>query len=113
MRHTAIARWSLLAMLAPDVALRADARTLQLSSRNGWLVSELEGPEAVATQFDGQARAAQLALIDGEPGLVWAPGGTVRALFRIVVRDDLVAEVNLSADPDVVSQTEVTLIVPE
>lgn len=101
---------ALLAVLAPDVALRADARTLQVSSRNGWLVAELEGPEAVATQFDGQARAARIALIDGEPGLVWAPGGTVRALFRFEVQGDLITEVNLTADPDVVSRAEVRLL---
>lgn len=101
---------ALLAVLAPDVALRADATTLRMGARNGWLVSELDGPEAVATQFDGQAQAAQLALIDGEPGLVWAPGGTVRAVFRIDVQDDLIVGINLSSDPEVVAAANVTLL---
>lgn len=101
---------ALLALLAPEVALRADATTLRMGARNGWLVSELEGPEAVATQFDGQAQAAQVAMIDGDLGLAWAPGGTVRAIFRIAVQDDLITEIRLSSDPAIVAAAEVTFL---
>lgn len=101
---------ALLAVLDPEVVLRADAATLQIGARTGWLTSELEGPEAVAAQFDGKAQAAQLAIIDGEPGLVWAPHGTVRAVFRITVRDDRIVAINLSADPEVVARADVQLV---
>src|SRR5512139_3272634 len=66
---------ALLAVLDPDVVLRSDETALRMGARNGWITSELHGAEAVAGQFAGRAQAAQLALIDGVPGAVWAAGG--------------------------------------
>src|SRR5205814_4509024 len=61
---------ALLAVLDPDVVLRADSAAVQMGSS-----TEVRGAPAVAKQFSGRARAAQPALVNGAAGLVWAPGG--------------------------------------
>src|SRR5436190_8218273 len=78
---------ALLAVLDPEVALRCDEAALRMGARSGWLTSEIKGAKAVAEQFAGQAQAAQLALIDGVPGAVWATGGTPRVVFGFTVRN--------------------------
>jgi RNA polymerase sigma-70 factor (ECF subfamily) len=70
-----------------------------MGARSGWLESERRGARAVAEQFAGQAQGVQLALIDGQPGAVWAPGGTPRVAFAFTVREGKVIEIALLADP--------------
>jgi len=101
---------ALLAVLAPDVALRADDVTLRMGARSGWLPSELQGAEAVAEQFSGRAQAAQLALIDGVPGGVWAPGGTPRVAFTFTIRNGTVVEIVLAAAPERLSQLQIEIL---
>jgi RNA polymerase sigma-70 factor (ECF subfamily) len=91
---------ALLAVLDPDVALRPDAEALRMGTRTGWLTSEVHGARAVAEQFSGAAQAAQLALIDGMPGAVWAAGGRPRVAFLFTVRDGHVVEIELAADAE-------------
>jgi RNA polymerase sigma-70 factor (ECF subfamily) len=101
---------ALLAVLDPDVALRADDTALRMGMRTGWLTSELHGAERVAEQFSGAAQAAQLALIDGVPGAVWAPGGTPRAVFGFTIRDGKVTEIELAADPERLSRLKIEIL---
>ncbi len=101
---------ALLALLDPDVVLRADETALRMGMRSGWLSSDLQGAEAVAEQFDGRAQAAQTALIDGVPGAVWAPGGTPRVVFGFTIRDGKVAEIELLAHPERVSQLKIEVL---
>jgi len=88
----------LLAVLDPDVVLRPDATALKMGVRTGWLTSELYGARAVADQFKGAAKAAQLALIDGQPGAVWSANGRPVVVFGFTVREGKVAEIELVAD---------------
>src|SRR2546422_323980 len=67
---------ALLALLDPDVVLRADHAALQLGAS-----SEVRGAPAVAGTFSGRARVAQPALVNGAAGAVWAPGGQPRVVF--------------------------------
>ncbi|MBT2441035.1 sigma-70 family RNA polymerase sigma factor [Streptomyces sp. ISL-36] len=60
---------ALLALLDPDVTLRADAEALQAG------VTAAQGARAVAECLAGRARAARLALVDGAAGLAWVPDG--------------------------------------
>ncbi len=101
---------ALLAVLAPDVALRLDATALHMGARTGWLSGELRGAEAVAGQFAGQAQAAQLALIDGVTGAIWATGGVPRVVFEFTVRDGKVVEIHLAADPERLSHANVEIL---
>jgi RNA polymerase sigma factor (sigma-70 family) len=94
---------ALLALLDPDVVLRADAVAVAASlARAGAgapaLAPEIYGSEAVAKTFTGRARAAQLALIQGDVGLVFAPGGRPMAVFDFVIENGRIIEINLIAD---------------
>src|SRR5262249_37827115 len=73
----------LLTLLDPEVILRADSA----AARSG-MSSELCGGTAVAHIFAGRARAAQPTLINGAPGLVWAPGGQPRVVFAFTIARD-------------------------
>jgi hypothetical protein len=101
---------ALLTVLDPAVALRADETALRMGVRSGWLSSELQGAEAVAEQFSGQAQAAQLALVDGVPGAVWAPGGIPRVVFAFTIRNGKVVEIELAADPDRLSRLKIEIL---
>jgi RNA polymerase sigma-70 factor, ECF subfamily len=101
---------ALLAVLDPDVVLRGDEAVLRMGVRSGWLASELHGAEAVAEQFDGQAQAAQMALIDGLPGAVWAPGGTPRVTFAFTIRNGKVVEIELTADTARLSRLKIEML---
>jgi RNA polymerase sigma factor (sigma-70 family) len=101
---------ALLAVLDPDVALRVDETAHRMGARSGWLTSELRGAAAVAEQFSGQAQAAQLALIDGVLGAVWATGGTPRVVFGFTVRDGKVVEIELVADRERLSRLKIEIL---
>jgi RNA polymerase sigma-70 factor (ECF subfamily) len=101
---------ALLAVLDPDVALRADEAALRMGARSGWLPSALHGARAVAEQFAGRAAAAQVALIDGVPGAVWAPGGAPRVVFGFTIRDGAVVEIELVADPERLSRLKIEIL---
>ena len=101
---------ALLAVLDPDVALRVDETALRMGVRSGWLTSELHGAKAVAGQFAGQAQAAQLALIDGVPGAVWAAGGRPVVVFGFTIRNGKVAEIELAADTERLSRLKIEIL---
>jgi len=95
---------ALLALLDPDVVLRADPAAVQASaSRQGegapTLAAEARGAAVVADAFSGRARAAQLALVNGAPGAVWAPGGQPRVAFTFTIARGRIAAIDILADP--------------
>jgi len=78
---------ALLRVLDANVVLRADAAAVAGSAANRAqgapaLEPVIAGAEAVAEIFRGRATGARAATLAGQPGLVWAPGGTIRAAFR-------------------------------
>lgn len=96
---------ALLAVLDPGVVLRADAAAVAASHARAAagapaLTPELRGAEAVAAIFKGRAQAAQPALVDGYPGIVFAPGGLPRVVFDVVVENGRIVEISLVADPE-------------
>lgn len=101
---------ALLAVLAPDVVLKPDEAALRMGARTGWLTSELRGARTVAGQFAGRAQAAQLALIDGKAGAVWAAGGRTVVAFVFEVREGRVTEVELVADPERLNALEIVML---
>jgi RNA polymerase sigma factor (sigma-70 family) len=101
---------ALLALLDPSVMLRGDEAALQMGERTGWLPSDLHGARAVGRQFDGRAQAAQVALIDGIPGAVWAPGGKTWVTFEFTVRSGKIVEINLTADRDRLATRDIAIL---
>lgn len=85
---------ALLTLLDPDVVLRADPATVAAGAE-----AEVIGARSVAQTFGGRARAAQLALIDGAPGLVWMVGGRPRVVFEFAFSDGKIVGIELLSDP--------------
>jgi RNA polymerase sigma-70 factor (ECF subfamily) len=87
----------LLAVLDPDVVLRADAGAGPLGPSR--LIRGARAAAGQAMQYTHLARFARRALVNGSPGLVAAPGGRVVAVMGITTRDGRITEINILADP--------------
>lgn len=95
---------ALLALLAPDAVLRADAVAIAAGAPG-----EAAGAAAVAETFAGRARVARLALIDGAAGAAWAPGGQTRVVFDFTIVDDRIVGIDLVMDPATLAGLEVVV----
>jgi RNA polymerase sigma-70 factor (ECF subfamily) len=99
---------ALLAVLDPNVVLRADAAALAASAaRAGQGAPELtaqetRGREPIAKLFQGRAKGALLALVDGNPGLVVPVGGALVAVFEFATANGVVSEIALTSDARVI-----------
>jgi RNA polymerase sigma-70 factor (ECF subfamily) len=105
---------ALLAVLDPNVVLRADAAAVaaslaRVSAGAPALAPEIYGSEAVANTFKGRAQAAQLALIAGDVGLVFAPSGRPLAVFDFVVENGRIVEISLIADAASIASLDLTI----
>jgi len=106
---------ALVALLDPDAVLRADQAAVRAATANQGrgappLAPEVRGARAVAATLAGRAQGAQLALIDGAPGAVWAPGGRPRAIFAFRVVGDSISEIEVVIDPSAVAALPVELL---
>ncbi len=96
---------SLLAVLDPNVVLRADHAAVHMGASR-----EVRGAAAVADTFKGRARAAQPALVNGAAGLVWAPGGRPRVVFGFTITRGKIVEIDLVADPERLRQLDLVVL---
>ncbi|OLC19298.1 MAG: RNA polymerase subunit sigma-70 [Chloroflexi bacterium 13_1_40CM_68_21] len=96
---------ALLAVLDPDVVLRADRAAVQTGAQE-----EVRGPEAVARTFAGRARAARPALVNGAAGLVWAQGGRPRVVFEFKITRGKIVGIELVADPERLRQLDLVVL---
>jgi RNA polymerase sigma-70 factor, ECF subfamily len=96
---------ALLVVLDPDVVLRADHAAVSAGASK-----EVRGAAAVAEQFSGRARVAELALVNGTVGAVWAPGGRPRVVFGFTIMNGKIVEIDLLADPERLLQLDLTLL---
>jgi RNA polymerase sigma-70 factor (ECF subfamily) len=95
---------ALVALLDPDVVLRADPAAVQAGAD-----AELRGAPAVAGTFSGRARFARPALVDGAAGAVWAPGGQPRIVFAFTIVGGRITDIDLVADPERLGRATITL----
>jgi RNA polymerase sigma-70 factor (ECF subfamily) len=93
---------ALLAVLDPDIVLRADAATARTGDSG-----EVRGALAVAGTFSGRAAAARLALIDGVPGMMWAQGGQIRVVFDFTIVGGKIVAIEMIGDPERLAQLDV------
>jgi RNA polymerase sigma factor (sigma-70 family) len=95
---------ALLAVLDADVVLRADQGTLRV----------IRGARAVADEaltFARIARSAQLALVNGTPGIVARlPNGQPMAVLGFAVNGGKVVEIDILADPTRLRQLDLTVL---
>jgi RNA polymerase sigma-70 factor (ECF subfamily) len=85
---------ALLAVLDPDIVLRADERAVALGA-----APETRGAQEAAA-FLRQARGATPALLDGAAAAVWLVGGEVRVVYAFTVGEDAITAVDLIAVPE-------------
>lgn len=105
----------LLMVLDPDVVYRADSFAVHASASAETrgapgVAAEMRGARAVAENFKGRARAAQIALLDGTVGAVWAPEGQTRAAFHFTVLGGKIVEIKLVSDPESIRATEIVIL---
>jgi RNA polymerase sigma factor (sigma-70 family) len=94
----------LLAVLDPDVVLRADVTAVKLGAVH------IRGAAGVAAEFLGRSRGARPALVNGTAGAVWLPGGRPRVVFAFTIQDGKITGIDLIADPDQLRQID--LVIP-
>ena len=103
---------TLLALLDPDVVLRADRVAVSRGAAGG--VGEIRGAAAVARLFTGRARFgtrfARTVLVDGTVGVVVAPRGRLLLLVRLVIRGGKIAAIEAVADPAHLHQARLAVL---
>lgn len=100
---------ALMAVLDPDVVVRADFGPLRPSASR-----EIRGAEEVArsaTTFRQFAPYARRAMVNGTPGLVARqPNGTPYAVLGFTVRGQRIAEIDVLADPQRLEHLDLTVL---
>ena len=96
---------ALLAVLDPDVVLRADGMAVQMGAP-----AETRGAAAVAETFSKRAQAAQPATVNGAAGLVWAPGGRPRVVVSFTFARGRIAAIDLVADEERLGELDLVLL---
>jgi RNA polymerase sigma factor (sigma-70 family) len=99
---------ALVAVLDPDVVLRADRGALRADQSR-----EVRGAPAVAGEalgFAQLARFAQPVLVNGAAGFVVAPHGRPFAVIGFTVAHGKIAEIDILADPDRLSELDLTFL---
>ncbi len=95
----------LLALLDPDVVVRADAAATRLGATTG-----LRGATAVAESLMGRAQAARPVLVDGGVGIVVAPRGRLLLVIRLTFADGKIAEAEAIADAATLARLDLAII---
>ena len=95
---------ALLALLDPEVALRADDAAMALGAWSG-----IHGAQEMAKRFTG-VKGARPAHMRGAVGAVWAPGGQPRVAFVFTITHGKVAEIDLVADPERLRQLDPVIL---
>jgi RNA polymerase sigma-70 factor (ECF subfamily) len=94
-----------MSLLDPNVVMAPDAAAIAAGA-----VGSATGATAVAGLFVGRAQAAKLALIDGLPGLAFAPGGRIRAVLDFVTDGERVLAIEAIAEPEHLAAMQLELL---
>jgi RNA polymerase sigma-70 factor (ECF subfamily) len=97
---------ALLALLHPDVVLRADSGALV---RGAAVSKALQGAKAVAEQalmFARFAQSTELVLVNGSVGVVNAPQGHVQSVMGVTIADGRITGMYILADPERLERLE-------
>jgi RNA polymerase sigma factor (sigma-70 family) len=96
---------SLVALLDPDVVLRADTGAMHV----------LRGPKAVAGQAMAfrrfaSAHTARAAVVNGAAGIVSTENGEPRSVLCFTITDGKIVAIDILADPDRLSRLELAVV---
>jgi RNA polymerase sigma factor (sigma-70 family) len=89
----------LIALLAPDAVVSADAAAMQAGTPQ-----HIQGREAVATFFNGSAQATLAVFVGQRPAAAWFHRGEARVVFDFTVTGGRVSAITFLADPAVLAQ---------
>ena len=95
---------ALLAVLDPDVVLRADETAVRLGA-----APETRGAAGVGA-FSRFARGARPALLDGAAAAVWIQGGRARVVYDFTVSGERIVAIDLIADPERLSRFDLAIL---
>jgi RNA polymerase sigma-70 factor (ECF subfamily) len=87
----------LIAVLDPDVVVRADSTTVPPGPQTEIRGARTWAKGAIA--FSQLVRSAPPMLVDGAVGLVWAPGGRLSRVLRFTITRGKIVQVEIIADP--------------
>ncbi|MGC2976303.1 sigma-70 family RNA polymerase sigma factor [Brevibacterium sp. FAM 25378] len=88
----------LISLLAPDAVLEVDAAARALGAE------DLRTGQLIADTFSGRARGAALTTVDGRAAAVWMHRGRARMLFTFGIRGGRITRIDMTADPDTLSE---------
>jgi RNA polymerase sigma-70 factor (ECF subfamily) len=100
----------LLAILDPDVVLRADAGAGPFGP--SVVVRGAREVIAQAQRFAPLGRFARQVLVNGAPGFLVVRDGEPLALMAVTVQDGKVTEMDVLADPDRLAALDLTAVIP-
>jgi RNA polymerase sigma-70 factor (ECF subfamily) len=83
----------LVAVLDPDIVLEADGAAARMGAP-----ATTRGAHSVAAMFSGRALGAEVAIVDGNPGLAWIVGGAVKVAWNFYVDGGRVVHIDMHAD---------------
>jgi RNA polymerase sigma factor (sigma-70 family) len=95
----------LLAVLDPDVVVRADDAAARLGGSR-----ETRGAEAVARAFLGRAQAARTALVDGAVGAIVAPHARLLLVVGFTIANGRIVEIDAVGDPERLQQFDLVVL---
>ncbi len=98
---------ALVAVLDPDVVLRADAGALSPASR---VIRGAANVAGQALSFSGHGLLNQPALINGVPGAVTTLNGVPIAVGALTVRGGKIAAIDILADPERLRQLDLAVL---
>ena len=101
---------ALLAVLDPDVVLRADAGAGPLGPSR--LISGAPEVASQASRFASLARSARPVLVNGSPGFLVAPNGHPLALIALATRGGKITEIDILADPERLGRLDLSTVLP-
>jgi RNA polymerase sigma factor (sigma-70 family) len=93
---------ALLELLDPEAQVRVDEAALAM----GGQATDITGGREVAEFFAGRAKAALPATLDGSAAACWQHLGEIKVVFGFTVRDGKVVEIEVLADPDVLTRAD-------
>jgi RNA polymerase sigma factor (sigma-70 family) len=97
----------LVAVLDPDVVLRADAAAVRMGGPD-----EVLGADAVAAVFSGRALEALPAVVDGVAAIVWAPEGHAKVVWEIDFADGVISRMDMLAAEETLADLDLAFSRP-
>jgi len=98
----------LLAVLDPDVVLRADQAAVP-----GATATQLRGASTVAKNalaFSGRSRFAQVARVNGTIGIVVAPHGRLSVVLLFMISRGKIIEIDVVVDPERLRRLDLAIL---